>query len=208
MSVSSRRRDLLVDGLLPLFIREVTADPEEQNLLRRKIRQQGLRDFQEDRKAERAALRAEAERRKDSKLEAKLRGPIRRHLRILKHHLIHLTELSWRRPVDRVGKPFLDTKLTIRLKGNVVPWLSMAKDTAPFLTTALDQRIAATEATEHDLLGGMARFIIWRDIDMVLIDTQAISCPRTVQVAKACLMVSPTLFQVTSLCRITAKINS
>lgn len=156
MSISCRRVDLAIDSLLPLFIREVTADPENQDLLRRKTRQQGLREFQEERKAERAASRAEAERRKDSQLEAKLRSSFC-YIGVAKCCLT-LTELSWRRSIDRVGKPFQDTKFTIRLKGIIVLRLSIAKYLNPFLTPVIDHSASAT-TNKSRLVGGMPQHL-------------------------------------------------
>jgi len=66
-------RDLsLVGGLLPLFTREITADPEQHNRARREAR---IRGFNEMGKYI-TETRVEAERRKDDELRAKLEGEL------------------------------------------------------------------------------------------------------------------------------------
>lgn len=67
---STSRDVALVDGLLPLFNREITADPEQRNRARREARigeLGGIGRYIKER-------RLEAEKRKDDELRAKLNG--------------------------------------------------------------------------------------------------------------------------------------
>jgi hypothetical protein len=67
-------RDLsLVGSLLPLFTREITADPEQHNRARREARIRGLKQMRSYMKE----TRIEAERRQDDELRARLDGELK-----------------------------------------------------------------------------------------------------------------------------------
>ena len=67
-------RDLsLVGSLLPLFTREITADPEQHNRARREARIRGLKQMGSYMRE----TRIEAERRQDDELRARLDGEMK-----------------------------------------------------------------------------------------------------------------------------------
>lgn len=74
MVMASRRNEAVVEALLPLFAREITADPEHRDPRRRRAR---IEDFEQIRlglRALRRQQRAAAERKKDDELRLKLNG--------------------------------------------------------------------------------------------------------------------------------------
>lgn len=70
----SRRDEIAVESLLPLFAREITADPERHNPARREARIKEIKRYQRGFRALRQRQRAAADKKQDEELRTKLNG--------------------------------------------------------------------------------------------------------------------------------------